>query len=84
MTAYLFMTPRSNTPVSRSIVSGFFVGKYPCRCGKYPCFVLMVAVVEFDGCITYQRKDPSSCASFGTLLLSVARVCAEIQPFSRR
>jgi hypothetical protein len=44
--------------VSRSIVSSFFVGKNPCRCGKYPrFFFLMVAVVEFDGCITYRRKD---------------------------
>ena len=45
------------TTVSRSIVSVFFVGKYPCRCGKYPRFVLMVAVVEFDGRMTYRQKD---------------------------
>ena len=69
-----------STTVSRSIVSGFFVWKYPTECGKYPRFILMVAVVEFDGRMTYRRKE----ASFGTLLLSVARVCAEIQPFSRR
>ena len=48
-----------STTVSRSIVSGFFVGKkkYPTECGKYPRFVLMVAVVEFDGRMTYRRKD---------------------------
>ena len=45
------------TTVSRSIVSVFFVGKYPTECGKYPRFVLMVAVVEFDGRMTYRRKD---------------------------
>ena len=35
----------------------FFVGKYPTECGKYPRLVLMVAVVEFDGRMTYRRKD---------------------------
>jgi len=52
----------AGTTVSRSIVSFFFVGKYPCRCGKYPPFVLMVAVVEFDGRMTYWRKD--HCLAF--------------------
>ena len=47
----------TDTTVSRSIVSVFFVGKYPTECGKYPRFVLMVAVVEFDGRMTYRRKD---------------------------
>ncbi len=53
----LIRSPSRSTTVSRSIVSGFFVGKYPTEYGKYPCFVLMVTVVEFDGCITYRRKD---------------------------
>ena len=42
---------------SRFYIYGFFVGKYPTECGKYPHFVLMVAVVEFDGRMTYRRKD---------------------------
>jgi len=38
-----------NTTVSRSIVSVFFVGKYPSCREIYPIVVLLVAVVEFDG-----------------------------------
>ena len=62
-------------------LSPFFCREYPTVRGKYPPFVLMVAVVEFDGRMTYWRKD-HCLALLCTPLLSVARVCAEIRPFS--
>ena len=59
---------KNDTTVSRSIVSVFLLGN----------------VLEFEGRRPYDilAERPLSCASFGTPFLSVARLCAEIRPFS--
>jgi len=44
----------------------------------------LVAVVEFDGLLPYRRKEHSLALLFGTKVLSIGRVCAEISLFLHR